>query len=76
MANWSKISSRGNVEDRRSLGPVAIRGISLTSIALVFFMNYLNGGSVEGGLNEVLNNVLQQQTQTEQNNEDLSLIHI
>lgn len=72
MANWSKISSRGNVEDRRSLGPVAIRGISLTSIALVFFMNYLNGGSVEGGLNEVLNNVLQQQTQTEQNNEDTS----
>nr|HRO65442.1 neutral zinc metallopeptidase [Candidatus Dojkabacteria bacterium] len=72
MARWSKISSRGNVEDRRSLGPVAIGGISLTSIALVFFMNYLNGGGVEGGLNEVLNTVLQQQTQTQQVSDDTS----
>lgn len=70
MANWSKISSRGNVEDRRSLGPVAIGGISLTTVALIFAMNYLNGGSVESGLNEVLNTVLQQQTQTQQNSED------
>lgn len=72
MAKWGKISSRGNVEDRRSLGPVAMGGISLTTVALVFFMNYLNGGNVETGLNEVLNTVLQQQGQTQQTNEDTS----
>lgn len=72
MARWSKISSRGNVEDRRSLGPVAIGGISLTGVALMFLMNYLNGGTVESGLNEVLNTVLQQQTQTQQVADDTS----
>lgn len=72
MARWRKISSRGNVEDRRSLGPVAIGGISLTGVALMFLMNYLNGGTVESGLNEVLNTVLQQQTQTQQVADDTS----
>jgi len=44
MANWGKIISRGEVEDRRSLGPVALGGISLTGVALLLLFNYLAGG--------------------------------
>ena len=36
MANWGKIFSRGDIEDRRSYAPVAIGGISLTGVALLF----------------------------------------
>jgi len=45
MANWDKILSRGNVEDRRSMAP-AIGGISLTGVAIVLLLNFLSGGDV------------------------------
>lgn len=63
MADWKKILSRGDVEDRRSLKPTVIGGISLTGIALFLFVNYLSGGSIEGGLQEVGRSILEQQTQ-------------
>lgn len=43
MANWSKIGSRGNVEDRRGFAPV-VGGISLTGLAILLVVNYLLGG--------------------------------
>lgn len=46
MANWGKILSRGNVEDRRSLAPMAMGGLSLTGVALLFLFNFLSGGDV------------------------------
>lgn len=46
MANWGNISSRGNVEDRRGFAPVAIGGLSLTGVAIVFLFNFLTGGDV------------------------------
>ncbi len=63
MADWKKILSRGDVEDRRSFKPAVIGGISLTGVALFLLMNYLSGGSIESGLQEVGQSVLQQQTQ-------------
>lgn len=46
MAFWDKIGSRGNVEDRRGLGPVVGGGLSLGGIALILLLNYLAGGNV------------------------------
>ncbi len=63
MADWNKILSRGNVEDRRSFKPAVMGGISLTGIALYLVMNYLSGGSIEGALLEMGSTILQQQTQ-------------
>jgi uncharacterized protein len=56
MAFWDKISSRGNVEDRRSsLGPLAIGGGSLGigGIALILLLNYLNGGDIGDVINQL-----------------------
>lgn len=53
MANWGRIGSRGNVEDRRGFAPAAIGGISLTSVALLFLVNYLNGGDIGDALNQL-----------------------
>lgn len=62
MADWSKILSRGNVEDRRSMAPVAVGGISLTGLALLFVFNVLSGGSTEDFLNVLENIPVEQQT--------------
>lgn len=43
MANWGKILSRGNVEDRRSLTPTAVGGIGLTGVLLIVGINLLLG---------------------------------
>lgn len=44
MADWSKILRRGNVEDRRSMAPMAVGGVGVTGIALLFLFNILAGG--------------------------------
>ncbi len=61
MANWGKILSRGNVEDRRSMAPAAIGGISLTGLALVLLYNVLAGGDVTDVLNQLENIPVEQQ---------------
>ena len=60
MANWDRITSRGDVEDRRSMAP-AVGGISVTGVALLLLVNYLSGGSLSDGLGQVANQVIQQQ---------------
>jgi predicted metalloprotease len=45
MANWDKILSRGNVEDRRSFAPAA-GGLGIAGIALYFFVSYLSGTEI------------------------------
>ena len=42
MANWGKILSRGNVEDRRGMAPV-VGGISVTGVALLLLFSVLTG---------------------------------
>lgn len=63
MAKWERIFSRGQVEDRRSLTPVAVGTVSLAGIALFLVFNYLSGGSLEAGLEQVGEAVVKQQTQ-------------
>lgn len=46
MANWGRILSRGHVEDRRSFGPMAAGGISLSTLALYALFTYFSGGSL------------------------------
>lgn len=53
MANWGRIGSRGNVEDRRSMAPVAVGGLSITGIALVLLFNVLTGGDATDMLNQL-----------------------
>lgn len=55
MANWNKIQSRGNVDDRRGFGNTARMGggVSLIGIALILFVNYLNGGTVSDAIPEI-----------------------
>ena len=55
MANWGRILSRGNVEDRRGAGPVAISGVSLTGLALYFLVTYLSGGDFGDVLTQLPN---------------------
>lgn len=55
MAQWDNILSRGRVEDRRGMVPVA-GGISLTGLAIVLLLNYIAGGDmtdVIGQLNAI-----------------------
>lgn len=54
MADWKKIISRGDVEDRRGFAP-AVGGLSLTGIALLFAINYLMGGDPADVLNQLQN---------------------
>ena len=65
MADWEKIKSRGDVEDRRSLKPI-LGGISFTGVVLLLIANYVSGGSIESGLQEVGRSVIQQQLQSAQ----------
>lgn len=47
MANWGKILSRGNVEDRRSLGPAVVGGVSITGVVLYLLVNIITDGQVK-----------------------------
>lgn len=58
MAFWDRISTRGNVEDRRGMGGVVGGGLSLTGIALVLFFTYLNGGSIGDALGQLAGSTL------------------
>jgi uncharacterized protein len=54
MADWGKILSRGNVEDRRSMAPAALGGgVSLIGVALVVIFNLLSGGNTLDILNQL-----------------------
>jgi predicted metalloprotease len=54
MADWSKLTSRGNVEDRRGFGPTAIGGgIGIVGLVAYLLFSFLGGGQVD--MNEVLN---------------------
>jgi len=61
MANWGRILSRGNVEDRRSFSPVGVGGISLTGLALLFLFNYLSGGDLGDVIQQLPTSTLESQ---------------
>ncbi len=53
MANWTRILSRGNVEDRRSFSPVAVGGLSLAGVATLLVINLLFGGNLSDVLSSL-----------------------
>jgi uncharacterized protein len=70
MADWSKLTSRGNVEDRRAFGPALGGGLGIGGVVLLLLFNYLGGGDVTDVLPQVLNQL--QTTQVQQQNIDVS----
>lgn len=52
MALWDKITSRGNVEDRRALGPIG-GGLGLGGVALLLAFTYLSGGDLGDVLSQI-----------------------
>lgn len=55
MADWSKIGSRGNVEDRRAMGPAAFGGLGIGGLVLLVVFNLLGGASPEDLLYQLEN---------------------
>lgn len=56
MALWDKIGSRGNVQDRRGMGPGILGGgLGLTGLAIVLLLNFLGGGDIGDVLNDLQN---------------------
>ncbi len=45
MADWDKITSKGNVQDRRGLSGVGMGGLGVTGILLMMGVTYLMGGN-------------------------------
>jgi predicted metalloprotease len=60
MANWDKLTGRGNVTDRRSLGAVG-GSLGIGGIVLILALTYLTGGSVTDVLPEITQNLLVEQ---------------
>jgi predicted metalloprotease len=54
MADWGKILSRGNVDDRRGQTSTVVGGVTLTGVALVVIYNLATGGSTQDVLQGLL----------------------
>jgi predicted metalloprotease len=69
MADWSKITSRGDVEDRRG-SPMAVAGggLGLVGVGLVLLLQYLANGTVDVG--SVLNQLPAAQGQSSLTTQD------
>ncbi|MES2213911.1 MAG: neutral zinc metallopeptidase [Patescibacteria group bacterium] len=48
MASWDKLTSRGNVEDRRGFGPAA-GGVGIVGVVAYLLFTFLSGGNVDVG---------------------------
>ncbi len=64
MANWNNLGSRGNVEDRRGMSPVALGGggIGIGGIVLYLLFTYLTGGNPADVINILGSSQVQEQT--------------
>lgn len=59
MALWDKISSRGQVEDRRGLGPVAMGGGGLIGLGLLLLVNLLGVPVDQSTLEQIISTLPQ-----------------
>ncbi len=67
MAQWDKIASRGNVEDRRgSRMAVGGGGLGLGGLAIILLLNYFGGGDVGDVLSQISSQVPTQQINTQE----------
>lgn len=64
MALWDRISSRGQVEDRRGVGPVAVGGMGVVGLGMYLLMSLMSGSEIN--LPDVLGQLEQIQTQNQQ----------
>ncbi len=70
MADWGKITSRGNIEDRRGLAAAGAGGLGIVGIIAVIGFNLLTGGNLDiNQVNDALNQL--QQLQPAQTNSQL-----
>ncbi len=60
MAQWNKLGSRGDVQDRRGLGNTARLGggAGIAGIVLILLVNYLNGGDITDALPQLQEQLL------------------
>ena len=63
MAFWDKITSRGNVEDRRGIGPVSAGGLGIGGLALVLAFTYFTGGDLGDVISQIDPNMIVQEQQ-------------
>ena len=64
MADWSKLASRGNVQDRRGMRPALALGgggLGLGGLALIILFTYLSGGDLGDVAGQLQNVQVQQQ---------------
>lgn len=62
MANWDNLGGKGNVEDRRALGPTAIGGgLGVTGLLIVLAIQFLGGGDPTDVLTQLANGQAQSQ---------------
>ncbi len=69
MADWDKLGSRGNVEDRRAMGPLAFGGMGgagIVGIAIFLLANILLGGDSSGTIQDILTQLQTTQGQQQQ----------
>ncbi|NTV30408.1 hypothetical protein HGA91_00305 [candidate division WWE3 bacterium] len=64
MANWDRITSRGNIEDRRGMAPY-VSGVGLVGVALYVGLSVLAGADPTQILNQVLNVALNSQNESD-----------
>lgn len=64
MADWSKLTGMGNVEDRRGAAGMALGGSGLIGVILLVAFNFLSGGQTDVG--SVLQQLQQSQGQQQQ----------
>ena len=53
MANWDKLTGRGNVDDRRGITATRVGGASIAGVLLLMGINYLMGGNPLDALNQI-----------------------
>lgn len=66
MAIWDNLGSKGNVEDRRGLAPLAAGGVGIVGFAIIAGLTLLGGGNIGDVLNQLqhldLNQIQQEDT--------------
>lgn len=63
MANWDKLTGRGNVEDRRGMAPVALGGLGGVGAVVILLLNLFGHPNAASNVGSVLNQLKSAQGQ-------------
>ena len=64
MADWSKLTSRGTVDDRRAFGPAHVGGVGIAGVLIYLAVQYFSHGSISA--TDVLQSLNNTQVQSQQ----------